>query len=47
LTHPESEAIFQKVVRTWQAAAYAHRVPNGDEFESLLSEWSLRWENNA
>jgi hypothetical protein len=47
LTHPESEAIFQKVVRTWQAAAYAHRVPNGDEFESLLNEWSLRWENKA
>ncbi|MGH8050982.1 MAG: DUF4129 domain-containing protein [Arenimonas sp.] len=47
LTHPESEAIFHKVVRTWQAAAYAHRVPDSDEFESLLNEWSLRWEKTA
>lgn len=47
LTQSESQAIFQKVVRTWQAAAYAHRVPDSDEFESLLSEWSLRWEKSA
>ncbi len=47
LAHPESEAIFQKVVRAWQAAAYAHRLPNSDEFESLLSEWSMRWEKRA
>jgi Domain of unknown function (DUF4129) len=47
LAQPESEAIFQKVVRTWQAAAYAHRVPDSDEFESLLKEWSLRWERSA
>lgn len=44
LGHAESEAVFQKVVRAWQAAAYAHRVPNADEFESLLNEWSIRWE---
>jgi hypothetical protein len=47
LAQPESEVVFQKVVRTWQAAAYAHRIPNSDEFESLLNEWSLRWEKNA
>lgn len=47
LTQSESQEIFQKVVRTWQAAAYAHRVPDSDEFESLLSEWSLRWEKSA
>ena len=47
LAEPESEAIFHKVVRAWQAAAYAHRLPNGDEFEVLIEEWSMRWEKNA
>jgi hypothetical protein len=47
LAQPDSEVIFQKVVRAWQAAAYAHRLPDGEEFESLLSEWSMRWENHA
>lgn len=44
LAQPESEAVFQRVVRAWQAAAYAHRLPSADEFESLLGEWSSRWE---
>ncbi|MEO8001744.1 MAG: DUF4129 domain-containing protein [Arenimonas sp.] len=47
LSQPESEIIFQKVVRAWQAAAYAHRLPNSHEFETLLSEWSMRWEKSA
>jgi hypothetical protein len=47
LAQPESEASFQKVVRAWQAAAYAHRLPNADEFEALLGEWSIRWEIGA
>lgn len=47
LAHAESEAVFQKVVRAWQAAAYAHRLPDTDEFESLLSEWSRRWESRV
>jgi hypothetical protein len=47
LTEAESQAIFQRVVRAWQAAAYAHRLPNGDEFDALLNEWSLRWERAA
>ena len=47
LAQPESEAIFQKVVRAWQAAAYAHRLPNAEEFEALIEEWSMRWEKNA
>ncbi|MEO6171802.1 MAG: DUF4129 domain-containing protein [Arenimonas sp.] len=47
LAQPESEAIFQQVVRAWQSAAYAHRLPNADEFESLLTEWSMRWEKRA
>lgn len=44
LAQPESEAIFQRVVRAWQAAAYAHRLPSADEFEALVGEWSSRWE---
>ena len=47
LAQPECEAIFQKVVRAWQAAAYAHRLPNAEEFEALIEEWSMRWEKNA
>ena len=47
LAQPESEAIFQKVVRAWQAAAYAHRLPNAEEFEALINEWSMRWEKSA
>lgn len=29
---------FQRVVRAWQYAAYAHRVPRDDEFEALVGE---------
>jgi len=47
LAQPESEVVFQKVVRAWQAAAYAHRLPDSDEFETLLNEWSMRWEKSA
>jgi len=47
LGHAESEAVFQKVVRAWQAAAYAHRLPDADQFESLLVEWSHRWETRS
>jgi hypothetical protein len=47
LSQPESEAVFKKVVRAWQAAAYAHRLPNNEEFESLLGEWSVRWEKGV
>ncbi len=44
LAQPEAEAIFQRIVRAWQAAAYAHRLPDSEEFESLLGEWNSRWE---
>jgi len=47
LAQPESEANFRNVVRAWQAAAYAHRLPETDEFESLLSQWSALWEKGA
>lgn len=46
LAEPDSEAVFQKVVRAWQAAAYAHRLPDSGEFDILLDEWSMRWEKN-
>ena len=29
---------FQRVVRAWQYAAYAHRMPGEDEFEGLVGE---------
>lgn len=29
---------FQRVVRAWQYAAYAHRMPGDDEFEGLVGE---------
>jgi Domain of unknown function (DUF4129) len=47
LSQPESEAVFQRVVRAWQAAAYAHRLPDQNEFELLLSEWKIRWEKGV
>ncbi len=29
---------FQRMVRAWQYAAYAHRIPQDDEFEALVGE---------
>jgi len=36
--------LFAKVVRVWQYAAYAGRLPTQDEFEALLDAASLQWE---
>jgi hypothetical protein len=47
LSQPESEAVFQRVVRAWQAAAYAHRLPDQNEFELLLGDWKIRWEKGV
>jgi Domain of unknown function (DUF4129) len=47
LSQPESEAVFQRVVRAWQAAAYAHRLPDQHEFELLLGDWKIRWEKGV
>jgi hypothetical protein len=47
LSQPESEAVFKRVVRAWQAAAYAHRLPDQNEFEVLLSDWKMRWEKGV
>jgi hypothetical protein len=39
----EDRDAFARVVRTWQYAAYADRMPAHDEFESLLSLASARF----
>lgn len=43
LQRVEDRDAFARVVRTWQYAAYADRVPGGDEFEALLSLASERF----
>ena len=40
---PLDRAAFARVVRVWQLAAYAQRLPRDEEFESLLGELSLRF----
>ena len=35
---PRTASAFARAVRTWQYAAYAHRLPASDEFESLLDD---------
>lgn len=32
--------LFQRIVRCWQAAAYARRLPPATELETLLTDWS-------
>lgn len=39
LDAPDFQESFQSLVRTWQRAAYAHRLPSDEEFESLLALW--------
>lgn len=33
-------ALFPRIVRSWQAAAYAARLPQQAEFEALLRDWN-------
>jgi hypothetical protein len=40
---PLDREAFARVVRVWQLAAYARRLPHDEEFESLLGELSLRF----
>ncbi|HEX6834711.1 MAG TPA: DUF4129 domain-containing protein [Rudaea sp.] len=35
-------ALFARIVRCWQAAAYAQRMPRADDLEALLAEWNAR-----
>ena len=39
----EERDAFARVVRTWQYAAYADRLPDGDAFEALVSDASQRF----
>jgi hypothetical protein len=36
----EMQTLFTRVVRTWQAAAYAQRLPESSEVDELLRAWS-------
>lgn len=40
---PADRDSFARMVRVWQLAAYAQRLPRDEEFESLLGELSLRF----
>jgi hypothetical protein len=40
LPRREMETLFTRVVRIWQAAAYAQRLPESSEFDELLRVWS-------
>ncbi len=39
----EDRSLFARMVRVWQYAAYAQRLPAQDEFEDLLSSLQLRY----
>ncbi len=39
LEDPHLAALFPRIVRCWQAAAYAERYPGTDELEDLLARW--------
>ena len=39
----DDREVFAHIVRTWQYAAYAQRLPADGEFESLLGDLSRRF----
>jgi Domain of unknown function (DUF4129) len=39
--------LFARIVRSWQGAAYAQRLPSVDEIETLLAEWNAPVETAA
>jgi len=39
LTDEGFVTLFARIVRHWQAAAYAERLPSGDDLHTLLSHW--------
>ena len=43
LRDPDERSVFQRMVRVWEYAAYGHRLPDGDSFESLVDELSQRF----
>lgn len=40
LKDPRFVGLFARIVACWQAAAYAHRMPETDYLEILLSDWT-------
>ena len=47
LPTPELQQHFSRVVRTWQAAAYAWRFPDSAQFDALLDSWQRDFEGRA
>jgi hypothetical protein len=43
LTDPRDRELFARLVRMWQYAAYAHRLPAEDEFEAMLEQFGGRY----
>lgn len=41
--HEEDRRAFSQMIRMWQYAAYAGRIPDGDEFEAMLQRLSVRF----
>jgi hypothetical protein len=39
----EDRHAFARIVRTWQYAAYAERLPGEDEFDALVGELQRRY----
>ena len=39
----EDRQSFARIVRTWQYAAYAERLPGDDEFDALVGELQQRY----
>jgi hypothetical protein len=43
LPQAEDRNVFARIVRTWQYAAYAERLPGEDEFETLVGDLQQRY----
>lgn len=43
LSSAEEREAFARIVRVWQIAAYAHGLPDDDEFDALLAQLSQRF----
>ena len=43
LPNAEEREAFARIVRVWQIAAYAHGLPDDDEFDALLAQLSQRF----
>lgn len=43
LADPQDRELFARLVRMWQYAAYAHRLPEENEFEAMLDQFGGRY----